>query len=644
MTPTRTRAPHLSERRLLVAGPALLCLIQPGCWSPEWHRERADDAAKSIIRDTYSRALGREGVEFSIEPAAVSLRNRLLEDQDLPIVSRDSLGSSELEPIDYWPEDRSPTGPFEETGDPLLDDPEPIETLEIGLMDALRIAAANSSDYQSRKEDVYRAALGLDLARNAFNTTFTGLLNGSLDSTLTSDPRTRTTGLEGTGSLSATRVFQNGVTLSSLIGLDVVRLLTSERTNSLAVFWDSSISIPLMRGSGRHIVAEPLIQAERDTLYAILEFERFKRVFSVQIATSFLQVLQQVDQINNAEQNYRSLIASVRQLKGLAEAGKRPGLEADQAVQDELRARDRWVSAIQSYLRQLDAFRIDLGLPPDAEIHLDRNALERLGKAVREALSDSASLSSSVGARPAGGRGADAPIELPPPGYGTPGPLEVEPVRAVRIALEKRLDLAVTQGRVFDAQRAVVVAADGLRPELTLLGTSSLGQRRSLAGAALPNSKELNYNDATYEALLDIDLATERTAERIAYRNSWIDLERSVRDLQDLEDSTKQEVRQALRSLLEAREGQRTQAAAVDLAEERVRSTRLLLDAGRIETRDLLDAQESLISAQNDLTAALIAYRIAELALLRDLGLLEIDDQGLWQEINHHEIQFNPDA
>ena len=48
--------------------------------------------------------------------------------------------------------------------------------------------------------------------------------------------------------------------------------------------------------------------------------------------------------------------------------------------------------------------------------------------------------------------------------------------------------------------------------------------------------------------------------------------------------------------------------------------------------RDVLDAQDALVRAQNSLTAALVSYRIGELRLQRDLGLLDVDERGLWRE------------
>ncbi len=68
------------------------------------------------------------------------------------------------------------------------------------------------------------------------------------------------------------------------------------------------------------------------------------------------------------------------------------------------------------------------------------------------------------------------------------------------------------------------------------------------------------------------------------------------------------------------------------LAKRRVKSTELFLQAGRAEIRDILEAQESLASAQNALTAALVNYRVAELELQRDMGVLEVDEKGNWRE------------
>jgi outer membrane protein TolC len=166
---------------------------------------------------------------------------------------------------------------------------------------------------------------------------------------------------------------------------------------------------------------------------------------------------------------------------------------------------------------------------------------------------------------------------------------------------------------------------------IDLTASVAAGERRSLLTASLPDS--LLFRDRERRsALLELDLPLERTSERNAFRESYIALERSVRDFQELEDRIKLDVRTALRNLLEFREGLMIQAKAVRVAQRRVESTDLFLRAGRAEVRDLLDAQEDLLAARNALTAAQVNYRVAELGLQRDMGVLRVDERGLWKE------------
>ena len=199
------------------------------------------------------------------------------------------------------------------------------------------------------------------------------------------------------------------------------------------------------------------------------------------------------------------------------------------------------------------------------------------------------------------------------------------------MALENRLDLRATAGRVADAQRAVVIAADALRAEISLLGSASAGASRSLGSAGQGNA-DLELSKGILSGLLSIDLPFERTAERNAFRNSIIKLEQAVRDAQDAEDDIKLDIRNGLRDLAASRESITTQLEAVRLAERRQHSTDLFLKAGRAEMRDLLEAEESLLSARNALTSAIISYRLADLRLQRDVAVLQVADVGIMTE------------
>lgn len=625
MSPFHSIYPLLSLPRVYGSVALSTCLFLSACQSPEDFREQADEVAYGIVEAKQREGLG-ETEDFTIEQPAQALRDRLIEAQDLPLSDPASLGTDALEPTAHWPKDNY----LEAVRERRPESAAALETeaLSLSLNEALQVAARNNRDYQSRKESVFRAALDLDLERDAFRSVFSSPLSAEVAGQGTGNGNVANTAQSAVGSVN--RQLRQGTLLTGRIAYDLAQLLTQEGGSSLGLLADASIEVPLLRGSGRWVVTEPLTQAERNALYAIYTFERFKRTFSVDVASRYLGVLRQLDQVDNAKENYRRLVTSSRRAQALADQGRLPEIQVDQALQDELRARNGWISAQQDYAAGLDSLKILLGLPTDAAITLDRQTLERLAEAVKKVLPALAETDFEE-YQPAAVPAADAPIELKPPSLDDRGPLEMDPEQAVILALEHRLDLRVAEGGVYDAMRKVAVAADGFRPEFTLLAGGSVGGRRSL-GSAASDDAELRLDRGSYNALMRLDLPLERTAERNLYRNRLIDLESSVRNLQALEDDIKLDIRNQLRDMLESRESLRIQAQAVSLAERRVDSTSLLLKLGRAEIRDVLEAQEALLSAQNALTSALVNYRVSELRLQSNLGLLEVDASGLWQE------------
>jgi outer membrane protein TolC len=613
---------------LCAATAVALLFVLTGCRTSSEHRLDADKVAADIIQQKQMQALGQTQ-QFSVERPSDILRRRLLLKQNLPYSSQASLGTDKLKTIEHWPEDDYPKA---------QSSLEPILLLETGkapqlsLVQTLQIGARNSFEYQTLKENIFQTALDLDLERNEFRNIFAGQVE-SLISTDMTGGRT-VSGTEFSGAAGMSRMLKSGAELSTALAIDLANLMTLNQASAFGIAGDATIAIPLLRGSGKHIVTEPLTQAERDVVYAIYEFERFKKTFAVQIASQYLGVLRQLDQIKNAEENYRRTAISARRSRRFAEAGRLSQIQVDQAVQNELRARNRWIIEAESYKSALDSFKSLLGLPPDAEIELDRAELEQLTAPASRIMADIIREEEAGAKRQTPAR--DTPIELAPPSREDAGPLEMEESTAIKLALDNRLDLRVAEGQVYDAQRAVVIAADALGAELTLFGASELGSRRSISSATADDA-QLRTDKGKYSALLTLDLPFERTAERNAYRNSFISLERAVRDVQILEDQIKLDVRNQLRDLLESRESLKIQANSVIVAERRVKSSNLFFEAGEVPIRDVLEAQDALLSAQNALTSAVVSYRVAELELQIDMGLLKVDEKGLWQEYSPKE-------
>ncbi len=569
--------------------------LNAGCRTPEAFRRDVDAGVRQVVTQTRTQILEKTS-EFSIEKPGDTLRRQLLEQLSLPVAGPASLGSDHLPEILHWPEPRFPaTNQRPET------DPENrASPLTLSLFQSLEIGAQNSFEFQTRKEAVFQAGLALYLEQDFFRNRFIGQVQQLFSADLSTDPDQK--GTRSSGKLSAERRFESGAALTTTLAADLATLLFSGGNSSVGIAGDASLSIPLLRGSGRHIVTEPLQQAEQNLVYAILEFERFKQTFAVAVGSQYLNLLKQQDTVDNARDDYTRRQALTLRSRRLGDAGRLKEIEVDQSVQTQLVARQRWLSAQEAFKKQMDSFKRLLGLPPDAEIRLDMSLLRQMEK------TDDLNRDPEV-----------------------PGPLELSEQTAISLGLERRRDLQVVQGKVFDAQRAVVVAADALGAELTFLGSASVGERRTITTADLDNAR-LRTDKGVFSALLTLDLPFERTAEAVTYRNRFIQLEQAVREVQKLEDTLKLEIRNRLSQLFEARQTLFIQAQAVTLAEKRVKSISLFMEAGRAETRDLLEAQDALLSAQNSLTAARVNYRIAELEIQRDMGVLTVTDTGLWQE------------
>jgi outer membrane protein TolC len=55
------------------------------------------------------------------------------------------------------------------------------------------------------------------------------------------------------------------------------------------------------------------------------------------------------------------------------------------------------------------------------------------------------------------------------------------------------------------------------------------------------------------------------------------------------------------------------------------------LEYNRANTRDVLDARKDLYNLQNAATAALVNYAVATLDFYRDVEIMQVRPDGMWQ-------------
>ncbi|MEN6307650.1 MAG: TolC family protein [Anaerohalosphaeraceae bacterium] len=464
----------------------------------------------------------------------------------------------------------------------LFYDPNYVPEGQLSLAEAVALATARNRNYQQQKESLYLSALDLTLFRHNFATKWFG----TFDSTYSRNEADEAVGAGG--SVGFNRLLEDGTQISTSIATDWLRYLTGDPQESLASVLSGTISKPLLRGAGKDVVMESLTQAERNVLYQIRTFSRYRKSFVVTIVSEYYRVIQALDRVKNAESNYKSLLLAYDQSNLMANAGRLDMFEADQTKQEMLQARDNLAGAERTYQQALDTFKISLAMTTDAPLELDPNALQ--------ALSD---------------------MEVVEPQF------DVED--AIQTALSLRLDLATIKDQLDDARRKIKVSENALQADLDIVA------RANVDSTPDRQAGRLRFNDGSYSIGAQLDLPFDRKAERNNYRESLITLIQRQRDYEDGIDNVKLDVRNNYRSLVESAQRYKIQQLSLDLAAERVKSTSLLFQAGRVQTRDVLDSQNSLLSAQNSKTSTLVDYNIAKLSFYRDIEVLSVKPDGLWQ-------------
>ena len=608
------------------------------CRSAQDYRKEADETGSVYLSAAQQQAVGRTE-EIAIETAADTLRRRLMLDQNLLANDPASFGIRDLPTNRYWnaserllPGGEDPSLKVWKGG---------TNALEIGLVDAVRIAAFNSMDYKTKKEALYQTALAMDLADDEFRTIFASTLSSNMqiyrDKNEEDALGDHAVSHDESAKLGFNRKFRNGIRLTGSIMANLAGMLTGDRRTAWGSSADLSVSVPLLRGSGTLVNTEALTQAERSFVYAVREFEQYKRTFICQIESAYLELVLAKRQRQNQDEAFRRVLRSTRRSYRMAQASRMSQAEFEQAHQSELSSKASWIAACQSYESTKDSFKMTLGLPPDARIEPCESDLLELEKYV--------SRYAQLELEPYRDEGGESESKLTPPDSVDGGDLKRRTDIALAIAFSNRLDFISCRDRLEDAQRQLLIAEDGLRAEVTLGASAS-----NFADTVTPKSRregvkhgEFHPKDVSLNPVLTIDLPIERRKERNAYRNALIAVEAAVRAYQAEEDALKNTVRGDMRSMNRTKDDLQIQFVAMNLAERRVRNQEILLQAGRADMTVMLEAQDSLVSAKNSLYGAMISYKNQELALQRDLGLLDVSVGGTWKEADLVALGVLPD-
>jgi outer membrane protein TolC len=460
------------------------------------------------------------------------------------------------------------------------------ESLQTGrrlltIEDALLLSIHNSRRYQAEKERLYLTALTLTGERYAFSPQFFARSSANFDRTSRGDEIASVNTRVG-----VSQMLQSGGVLGVTLANDLLRYYTGDPRRSAVSTISVNLVQPLLRGFGRNNPAvENLTQAERNVVYAVRNFSFFQDQFAIEIVNDYFALLEQKDVIRNRYTNYLGRIRSTERLE--ARKDRERAADIGQALQAELTAKNNYINAVASYRNALDQFKIKLALPLGESLSLDDQVIEEVR------------LAGLV-------------------------PVQADAEEAFRLAVEQQLLMLNSIDRFEDSKRKIRVAADRLRPGLNLFADASL------ASDPPTDFTKFDADNIRAGVGIELDLPIDRLRERNTYRATLVSFESELRNLTLALDSLKDSIQRGLRTVEQRRQNYQIQTNALRVANLRVESAEMNLEAGRAEVRDLVEAQDAQIAAQNAVTSALVDYQRARLQLMLDIGALETESPRFW--------------
>lgn len=441
---------------------------------------------------------------------------------------------------------------------------------------------------------------------------------------------------------------------------------------------------PFLRGGGRAITLEPLTQAERDLLYQVRTFAKFRQEFVVATLVGgsftapgsnvtslgfsaggnsdpvigFLNVVQDVQTIENDRKN----LAAFQQLSKVyselikGESSGLTQLQVDQIDNNVQNARQRLIQDKLSYRGALDQFKTQLGMPPDVPMILDRTLTQKFKDTFdaidiwqRDGNRKLEDLPALVGKLPEledvliDGRSVLAVYEKPP-AEENEDELEELLIASERVAFEHRLDIMNARAQLYDFWRQIRVTANGLKGifNVTLTNQILTPPNTTNPFAFVSQAKE-------FSLLFNAELPLVRMAERNNFRAALINYQRQRRALQIAEDQLKLNLRADVRGL-------QTQYLTYEIAKRNLVLTIRQKDQAfeqiiappqqqqggggvgqaanaATQTTNLINFQSQLLTLENSLINTWLQYETGRLVLMRDLGTLPYDEWEAYREL-----------
>lgn len=366
--------------RLLLAVTFISTFCSVGC-SRSWYRKWADEDAYQLMQSRQTNFLW-ELPNRTIEPDP---RSRLADEHcpdcgpkpcDDPAAHQYMRQPYGMDNTKYW--DAIPDNPHVEGMRwlgylPVNDE----DKVVLSRDTSVELALLHSRDFQTQLESVYLSALSLSSNQFEFDVNWFGGADTGFNASGEAPSAVRQ--LTTNTNIGFIRQLAAGGQLAATLANSFVWELGGNGNNFTASSGSLLISLtqPLLRGAFRYVRLESLTQAERNLLYDVRDFARFRRNFYLNITSGYLALLNQQQSLRNQRRNLESLELNLEEHNELFDRQLVSRIRVDQVFQNYQSGRIGLLAAEQSYQDSLDQFKFLLGLPASVEFELDESLLDQ---------------------------------------------------------------------------------------------------------------------------------------------------------------------------------------------------------------------------------------------------------------------------
>ena len=441
----------------------------------------------------------------------------------------------------------------------------------IGLVDYLNLVQKSDSVFLSHKEALASAEESIRNTLRSFRPVFGGSTSASYNF------KTHSESESVDFSLSQTLPWSGRMNVSTSASRAAS---SSSESLSLSSMLSLSFSFHLRPG-GYLQWEESLISAQRSWIYAQRNFRQNRENYLISKVEEYYDTLNMRKSLESQEKRLKDAEKALILARFERERGRNTLTGLYLAEENYLAAQQAVVDALDSYEEKRDDVKLKLGIPLEYDIEL-------IEEPVRITILD-----------------------------------EIDVEAAAKEALADNPKYQTQRDKYEDRKRSFMLSLYNLRivPKLSLSYNMPLLDEKS---------EGLENSNSTWSASINWTYNLDQQSRKSQYRSllqGWTIFER---DFKLQQEENVKAIRRQIRSLLSAKRSLTNAERRFDTASKKKEAAEMDHDNGKIGSRELNDAINSLQESLDNLNRVRVNYKLAYLRYFQLIGKLKIDPEGEW--------------